>query len=137
MFRVSIKANKIFSKLMIEYLNFSKIKMEKKILIFSFLVLALLTSEITSQNTVCETEWNNYDGNCYKIFQRNRQGLEAQQSCVSEGGNLVKISNLIHWLWIQTTSQSDSHASVQGSTIYVKDFVILYVLKKDYSFNRF
>ena len=95
--------------------------METKILIFSF--LALLISEITSQNTVCEQGWNNYDGNCYKIFHRNRQGLEAQQSCLSEGGNLLKISNWTHWLWIQTMSQSDSDASRMGSSIYVKLFV--------------
>ena len=92
------------------------------ILVFSY--LAFFASEISSQNTACETGWSNYGEDCYKIFQRFRYGLDAQKSCVSEGGNLLKISSWAHWLWLQSMSQLDSSSSQYGSRIFVKLFLI-------------
>ena len=95
--------------------------METRILLI-FSLLAFFASEISSQNTACETGWSSYGGDCYKIFQRNRVGLDAQKSCVSEGGNLVKISSSAQWLWLQSMSQLDSYGSLFTSYIYVKTF---------------
>ena len=70
----------------------------------------------------CDSGWTYYSGNCFKVFKFSRNGLEAQQSCISEGGNLIKIVDDTQWYWMQFFIRNNS--LLGGPNIWVNIFLI-------------
>lgn len=77
----------------------------QKNFILKFALFAINIGIITAN--VCESsDWTLYNGHCYKIFGKaygnTRLGLEAQEACITEGANLLKIDDDNEYNWMKT-----------------------------------